>query len=96
VRASGTALAAQQQQADIAYAGAQRTMEKGNAAVTLGGLKFKNSIADLTAASSLLTAQYARTEKEYRRKIKQLGGTPPDEVVPVVETPPVVFEGHGR
>jgi len=81
VRASGTALAARQQDVDIAYAGAERIAESGAAQLKLGGLKLKNTMADITAATSLLTAEYGRTEAEYRRKAKRYG-TLPDEVNP--------------
>jgi hypothetical protein len=68
VRQTGSPLLAAQQQVDIAYAQADRTMESGQAAMTLGGMKLGGQMADITAASTLATNEYNRRQTEMRRK----------------------------
>ena len=77
VRVKGSPLMAAQQNVDLAFAAAERTIETGRAGVTLGGVKLKTGLADIEATSSLLTAQYERQRLEYIRKIRVLGGTIP-------------------
>jgi len=74
VRAKGSPLAAAQQNVDLAFAAADRTIERGSAGVTLGGVKLKTGLADIGAATSLLTERYKRQYGEYWRKMKALGG----------------------
>ena len=80
VRAKGSPLLSAQQNVDFAFAAADRTIETGRAGVALGGVKLKTGLADIEAASSLLTEQYARQYKEYVRKIHQLGGKAPGDI----------------
>jgi len=74
VRAKGSPLLAAQQNVDLAFAAAERTIETGRAGVALGGVKLKTGLADIGAAESLLTEQYRRQYAEYWRKMKALGG----------------------
>ncbi len=73
VRAKGSPLLAAQQNVDLAFAAADRTIEKGSAGVALGGLKFGTAMADISAQETLLTSEYSRQEKELKRKLKELG-----------------------
>ena len=79
VRAKGSPLLAAQQNVDLAFAAADRTIEAGKSAITIGGVKLKTGMSDIGAASSLLTEQYERQQKEYIRKIRQLGGKIPGD-----------------
>lgn len=83
VRAKGSPLLAAQQNVDLAFAAADRTIEKGKAEIGIAGVKLKTGLADIEAASSLLTEQYARQQEEYLRKIRQLGGTISGEYQPM-------------
>ena len=74
VRAKGSPLLAAQQNVDLAFAAADRTIEQGRSQVGLAGVKLKGGIGDIEAASSLLTERYRRQIQEYLRKIGQLGG----------------------
>lgn len=75
VRPGGSPLLAAQQNVDLAFAAADRTIEKGRAGIAIGGVRFKTGLADITAQESLLTAEYARQQKELKRKLKELTGT---------------------
>ena len=103
VRAKGSPLMAAQQNVDLAFAAAERTIEKGSAGVALGGVRFKTGLADIGAATSLLTEQYRRQIAEYRRKIKQFGGgssisvepLPNDNNIDILVPPaPVVYNPY--
>lgn len=72
VRMAGSPLLAAQQNVDLAFAAADRTIERGSAGMTLGGLKLKTGLADIEAATTLLTDRYSRQIKEYKRKIGTL------------------------
>ncbi len=72
VRATGSPLAAAQQNVDLASAAADRTIERGNAGMAVGGLRLGNSMADIQAQSTLLTADYTRQGTELARKRKEL------------------------
>jgi len=85
VRAKGSPLMAAQQNVDLAFAAAERTIETGRAGVALGGVRLKTGLADIGAATSLLTEQYKRQIAEYLRKIKQFGGG--SSTIPVVPEP---------
>lgn len=74
VRQTGSPLLAAQQQVDLAYAQADRTVETGKAAMTLGGVKLTNAIGDITAMATLTTAEYNRKLASYRRKLGELQG----------------------
>ncbi len=73
VRARGSPLLAAQQNVDLAFAAADRTIQKGSAGVALGGLKFGTAMADIGAQETMLTSEYARQQKELKRKMKELG-----------------------
>ncbi len=75
VRPTGSPLLAAQQNVDIAAAAADRTIQKGSAGMALGGLKFGTAMADIGAQETMLTSEYARQQKEMRRKLKELGLT---------------------
>ncbi len=68
VRAKGSPLLAAQQNVDLAFAAADRTIEKGSAGVALGGLKFGTAMADIGAQETMLTSEYARQRDEMFRK----------------------------
>ncbi len=72
VRAKGSPLLAAQQNVDLAFAAADRTIEKGSAGVAIGGLRLKTGLADIGAEESMLTAQYSRRQTELERKKKEL------------------------
>ena len=72
VRAKGSPLLAAQQNVDLAFAAADRTIESGKAAVSIGGVQLKNTIAGIGAQESLLTSEYARQQREMERKKKEL------------------------
>ena len=68
VRAKGSPLLAAQQNVDIAFAAADRTIEKGNAGMKLGGLRLGNQMAGIRAQETLATAEYGRQQTELTRK----------------------------
>ena len=72
VRAKGSPLAAAQQNVDLAFAAADRTIERGSAGVAIGGVRLKNVMAGIGAQETLLTAEYARKQAEMERKKKEL------------------------
>jgi hypothetical protein len=83
VRGRGSPLLAAQQNVDLAFAAADRTIESGNAGMKLGGLQLKNTMAGIGAAgamqrgniegqSSLATFEYARQTREATRKRNEL------------------------
>ena len=76
VRQTGSPLLAAQQQVDLAYAQADRTVESGRAAMTLGGAKLAGAMGDISAAATLATAEYQRRLATYRRKLTAIGGVP--------------------
>ena len=75
VRSKGSPLFAAQQNIDQAAAAADRTIQKGSAGMALGGLKFGTAMADIGAQETMLTSEYARQQKEMKRKLKELGLT---------------------
>ncbi len=72
VRAKGSPLLAAQQNVDLAFAAADRTIEKGSADIALGGVRLKTGLADIGAQETMLTSEYARTQAEQERKKKEL------------------------
>ena len=72
VRAKGSPLLAAQQNVDLAFAAADRTIEKGSAGIALGGLRLGTGMADIKAQETMLTSQYARKQREMERKKKEL------------------------
>lgn len=72
VRMHGSPLMAAQQQVDLAFAAADRTIEAGQAALRMGGLKLGNLFANIGAESSLLTAGYQRQQAELAFKKSEL------------------------
>ena len=76
VRQTGSPLLAAQQQVDLAYATAERTVQAGGAAMTLGGVKLGGAMGDISAAATLATAEYQRRLATYRRKLTAIGGVP--------------------
>jgi len=72
VRMHGSPLMAAQQQVDLAFAAADRTIEQGQAAVKMGGLKLGSALANIGAESSLLTAEYQRNQAELAFKKGEL------------------------
>lgn len=78
VRQTGSPLLAAQQQVDLAYATAERTVQAGGAAMTLGGVKLGGAMGDISATTTLMTAEYQRRLATYRRKLKEIGGTAPE------------------
>jgi len=74
VRASGSALAAAQQDVDIAYAGAQRTAEAGEAAMKIGGLQLSGQLKGQAEQKTLLTLGYNQQITEQQRKLTELQG----------------------
>lgn len=74
VRQTGSPLLAAQQQVDLAYATAERTVQAGGAAMTLGGAKLGGAMGDISAAATLATAEYKRRLATYKRKLTSLGG----------------------
>jgi len=77
VRQTGSPLLAAQQQVDLAYATAERTVQAGGAAMTLGGVKLGGAMEDISAAATLATAEYQRRLATYRRKLTALQGPTP-------------------
>jgi len=82
VRQTGSPLLAAQQQVDLAYATAERTVQAGGAAMTLGGVKLGGAMEDISAMATLTTAEYQRRLATYKRKLTELqgatgGATPP-------------------
>ena len=63
---------AAQQASDIARAAAGEKTRAGNAGISLGGLKLGGSLADIQAATTLLTNEYGRKLATARRKQKSL------------------------
>jgi len=78
VRAKGSPLLAAQQNVDLAFASADRTIEQGRAGIGIAGVKLKTGLEDIGAASSLLTARYRRQIEEYKRQIDRLSGVDDD------------------
>lgn len=72
VRAKGSPLLAAQQNVDLAFAAADRTIERGNAGMALGGLRLKTGMADIGAQSTMATAEYGRQKAEQQRKKDEL------------------------
>lgn len=72
VRAKGSPLMAAQQNVDLAFAAADRTVERGNAGMALGGLRLGNTLADITGQETLLTKEYGRQTAEATRKRDEL------------------------
>ncbi len=72
VRAKGSPLLAAQQNVDLAFAAADRTIQKGSAGVALGGVRLKTGMADIGAQASMLTSEYARKQAEAERKKAEL------------------------
>lgn len=72
VRAKGSPLAAAQQNVDLAFAAADRTIEKGRAGVAIAGVRLKSEIAGIGAQESMLTAEYTRRQAEMERKRREL------------------------
>lgn len=74
VRQTGSPLLAAQQQVDLAYAQADRTVEAGGVAMTLGGVKLGGAMGDISAAATLATADYQRKLATYQRKLSAFQG----------------------
>ncbi len=72
VRATGSPLSAAQQNVDLAFAAADRTIERGNAGAAIGGFRLGNIMADIQARSTLLTSEYMRQGTAMVRKRKEL------------------------
>ncbi|HEC61758.1 MAG TPA: hypothetical protein ENI27_05830 [bacterium] len=72
VRAKGSPLAAAQQNVDLAFAAADRTIERGSAGMAMGGVRLKTGLADIGAQETLLTAEYARKRAGMLRKRDEL------------------------
>ena len=72
VRAKGSPLLAAQQNVDLAFAAADRTIEKGSAGVALGGVRLKTGLADIGAQETMLTSEYSRKQTELERKKREL------------------------
>lgn len=72
VRAAGSPLLAQEQQAKMAREAAVRKTESGNFGVSFGGLKLGGQLADINAQASLTTSEYMRQRAEARRRKKYL------------------------
>jgi len=72
VRMAGSPLLAAQQNVDLAYAAADRTVESGNAAMGIGGIRLQNTISDIHAQASLVTSEYERRRQEALRKRDEL------------------------
>ncbi len=72
VRAKGSPLLAAQQNVDLAFAAADRTIEKGSAGIALGGVRLKTGLADIGAQETMLTSEYARRQAEMERKKREL------------------------
>ncbi len=75
VRAKGSPLLAAQQNVDLAFAAADRTIEKGSAGIALGGLKLGSAMANIGAQETMLTSEYARKQAEMERKKRELKGS---------------------
>ena len=67
-RAMGSPLLAAQQNVDIAFAAADRTVEKGNAGMKLGGLQLESGLAGIRAQETLATNEYGRQITEATRQ----------------------------
>ncbi len=91
VRAKGSPLLAAQQNVDLAFAAADRTIEKGSAGMALGGLRFGTAMADIGAQETMLTSEYARQKKEMKRKMKELGAETWDPDAPPTATLPPLW-----
>ena len=72
VRPGGSPLLAAQQKVDLAFAAADRTIEKGSAGVALGGVRLKTGLGDIKAQETMLTAEYTRQQEEMKRKLREL------------------------
>jgi len=72
LRASGSALAARQQDVDIAYATADRTAEAGAAQMKVGGLQVASQLKGAREQKTLLGLEYGQSIEEQRRKLTEL------------------------
>jgi hypothetical protein len=75
VRAKGSPLMAAQQNVDLAFAAADRTIAQGNAGVKMGGLQLKTGLGNIDAQTKLATgnlaAQSTLATNEYNRRIAE-------------------------
>jgi len=72
VRVGGSPLLAAQQDVNLAAAAADRTAESGMAAMSIGGVRLKNQLGDITANQTLVTAEYERRRQEALRQKRYL------------------------
>jgi hypothetical protein len=72
VKQKGSPLLVAQQQADLAFAEAQRVGESGQAAMKIGGLKLGTSLQNIEAEKTLLTKELQRQRAELYRKKEAL------------------------
>jgi hypothetical protein len=72
VRARGSPLMAAQQNVDLAYAAADRTLEKGKTGMAMGGLKLQTAFENIGAQTSMLTSEYQRKHAEASFKQSEL------------------------
>lgn len=72
VRMRGSPLMAAQQNVDLAFAAADRTIEKGRAGMAMGGLQLKTGFENISNQTSLLTAEYQRRHAEMSFKQSEL------------------------
>ena len=72
VRAKGSPLLAAQQNVDLAFAAADRTIERGSAGMAFGGVRLKNIFSGIGAEETLLTKAYGRRQKELQFKKREL------------------------
>jgi hypothetical protein len=88
-RATGSPLLAAQQASDIARAAAGEKTRAGNAGIALGGLKLGGSLADIQAATTLLTSEYERKLATAKRKQKSLAENK-EELVNAADTGQII------
>ena len=68
----GSPLLAAQQNVDLAYAAADRSIEAAGNALTIGGLRLSNTIKEEKARTSVLTQEFGRQEADLTRKRDEL------------------------
>ena len=71
---------AAQQNVDLAFAAAERTIAAGTAAIKIGGLQLKGELETGKAQQSLLSQEYQQRITEQERKVAELHASEMDIV----------------
>jgi hypothetical protein len=67
-RLRGSPLLAAQQNVNLAFAAADRTIESGTAGMNIGGLRLGHAMQDIQAQATLVTKEYGRQITEAKKK----------------------------